>query len=267
MLRTDSSKAFDERARLVLFRASEIAVEGESCFLDAHEGLEAYLPRAARFDDPELGPLAALELEPDEGLPPGLAAKDFRAALLGRAQPEYRALSRARMLAAHPRDFAFCPVCGERTRAGSGVAVCASCGREHWTRYSPASIVLCHRGDEVLLAHNRRFREGLFSLVAGFVDAGETLEEAALRELREEAGVVAKEPRYAMSQAWPFPCSLMAGFYAEWVSGEPVPDMVEVSECRFFRADSLPEIPSPGTVAHKLIARWKAALEGGALIG
>ena len=107
-----------------------------------------------------------------------------------------------------------------------------------------------------MLAHNARFPAGRFGLIAGYVEAGETIEEAAIREAREEAGIGIGDLRYVKSQSWPFPDSLMIAFTAEWESGEARPDGVEIAELRWCGPDELPDIPPPGSVARFLIDRF-----------
>ena len=147
-----------------------------------------------------------------------------------------------------------------------GALVCPSCGRAHFPRISPAVIVLVRKGDKALLARNARFPPGgRFGLLAGFVEAGETIEEAAAREVREEARVEIRNLRYVRSQPWPFPDSLMFAFTAEWASGEARPDGVEIAELKWCGPDELPEIPFRGSVARELIEDFVAAAarEGG----
>lgn len=131
--------------------------------------------------------------------------------------------------------------------------VCPSCGREHFPRISPAVIVLVKRGGKALLARNSRFPGRRFGLLAGFVEAGETLEETAAREVREEAGIEIGALRYVVSQPWPFPDSLMVAFTAEWAGGEARPDGKEIVELLWCGPEELPEIPPPGSVARRLI--------------
>jgi NAD+ diphosphatase len=153
----------------------------------------------------------------------------------------------------------FCGACGsplEDKEGGgddAGGRACTACGRLHFPRISPAVIVLIRKGKRALLAHNARFRSGFFGLIAGFVEAGETLEEAAAREAREEAGVEIRDLRYVKSQPWPFPDSLMVAFNAEWASGEARPDGVEIGELRWCLPSELPEIPPKGSVARYLL--------------
>ncbi len=153
----------------------------------------------------------------------------------------------------------YCGACGAPLAdkdAGSedyGARSCAACGRAYFPRISPAVIVLIRKGPRALLAHNARFKSGFFGLIAGFVEAGETLEEAAAREALEEAGIVIENLRYAKSQPWPFPDSLMVAFTADWASGEARPDGVEIGELRWCLPSELPEIPPRGSVARYLL--------------
>jgi len=167
-----------------------------------------------------------------------------------------KAAVRAAELAAWRRDHQYCGACGTPTRRREDQVVfeCPSCGTEFWPRVTPAVIMLVHRGNEVLLARNARFRATpIHSCLAGFVEAGETLEEAVAREVEEEVGVVVGQPRYIGSQAWPFPHALMAGFFAPWVSGEPVPDGVEIIEAGWYHKGNLPSLPPPLSIARNLI--------------
>ncbi|MDP3177148.1 MAG: NAD(+) diphosphatase [Spirochaetaceae bacterium] len=152
-----------------------------------------------------------------------------------------------------------CGACGEpladapRDGDDEGGRVCPSCGRAHFPRISPAVIVLVRKEGKVLLARNARFPAGRFGLIAGFVEIGETLEEAAVREAREEAGIEIGNLRYRKSQSWPFPDSLMLAFTADWLSGEARPDGREIVELRWCGPDDLSGIPPLGSVARWLI--------------
>jgi NAD+ diphosphatase len=156
-------------------------------------------------------------------------------------------------------ESAFCGRCGSPNGDATDelARLCPKCGRREYARISPAVIVLVTRDDgRALLAHNAKFREGLYSLVAGFVEAGESLEHTVAREIREEVGVEVQDIEYRASQAWPFPNSLMLAFRARWASGEPRPDNVEIADVRWFAPDALPEIPAPGSISRALIDEW-----------
>jgi NAD+ diphosphatase len=108
----------------------------------------------------------------------------------------------------------------------------------------------------VLLQRNTHYRGVVWSLVAGFVDPGESLEDAIRREVREEASIEVKDIRYFGSQTWPFPSNIMIGFRAEYASGELRPDGDEVIESSWFARECLPEIPRPGSIARTMLDAW-----------
>jgi len=134
-----------------------------------------------------------------------------------------------------------------------GARFCPRCKRLYFPRMSPAVIVLVRKGDAILLGHNVRFPGKRHSLLAGFVEIGETIEETAAREIREEAGIEIKNLRYLKSQPWPFPDSLMLGFTAEWASGEARADGEELDHLGWYTIDDLPEMPMKGSIARSII--------------
>ncbi|MGN6714993.1 NAD(+) diphosphatase [Anaerocolumna jejuensis] len=151
----------------------------------------------------------------------------------------------------------FCGRCGHKTysKEDERAKVCPACGNIIYPRISPATITAIFKDEQILLAHNRKFKEGLYSLVAGFVEAGETLEECVEREIMEEIGIKVKNVRYFTSQPWAFPDSLMFAFTAEYDSGEITVDGDEITDAGWYTADCLPDIPTRDSVAGKLI-RW-----------
>lgn len=185
-------------------------------------------------------------------------------ALLGAFTPgQWHAVSCARQLLWWEKRHRFCGICGtptvdvveERARR------CPSCSAVFYPVVSPAVIVAVTRGDEVLLAHNRNFRAGMFSLLAGFVDPGETLEQAVVREVREEVGLEVGDVRYVTSQPWSFPNSLMVGFRARHLGGEIAVDGKEIEAAAWFRRDALPDLPRHGTVARMIVEQWRTELK------
>jgi NAD+ diphosphatase len=167
---------------------------------------------------------------------------------------------RAVQLVAWARTHRFCGRCGTPTvsEPGDRALRCSACGLLAYPRLAPAVIVLVHRGDEVLLARGVRFALPMYSCLAGFVEPGETLEEAVRREVREEVGVEIDDVRYVGSQPWPFPHSLMIGFDARWAAGDIAIDPAEIVDAGWFRRDGLPMVPPPISIARKLIDRWVA---------
>lgn len=172
---------------------------------------------------------------------------------------------RAVQLVEWERTHRYCGKCGTGTHedAGDRARKCSACGHVAFPRLTPAIITVVRRADELLLARNRRFPAGLFSAVAGFVEPGETLEDAVRREVNEEVGVRVGEVRYYGSQPWPFPHSLMIGFIAHWEDGEIRCDESEIVEAGWFRPDALPRVPSRMSIARRLIDAVAEELHGG----
>lgn len=139
---------------------------------------------------------------------------------------------------------------------------CPACKRVYYPRISPAVIVLVTRGEQALLARNSRFPLPFFSTLAGFSEVGESLEETLVREVREEVGIHVKDVRYFGSQPWPFPNSLMVGFFAEYESGELTLDPEEIAEAAWFSREDIPMVPPPISIARKLIDSWLAKPRG-----
>jgi NAD+ diphosphatase len=138
---------------------------------------------------------------------------------------------------------------------------CEHCGKEVWPQLATAIIVLVRKGNEVLLVHANNFRTDFYGLVAGFVETGETLEEAVHREVMEETGLHIKNLRYFGSQPWPYPCGLMVGFTADYDSGKIHLQRSELSKGSWFDKDHLPHIPEKLSVARKLIDAWLEELK------
>ena len=171
---------------------------------------------------------------------------------------QWLAAGRAVQVVEWERTHRFCGRCGIPTEAVSGerATQCPQCRLMTFPRLSPAIIVLIHRGDEVLLARSHRFPEGMYSALAGFVEPGETVEGALEREVEEEVGLQVQNLRYQGSQPWPFPNSLMLGFFAEYAGGEIVLEEAEIAEANWFPTSALPNIPGPISIANRLITSW-----------
>lgn len=191
--------------------------------------------------------------------PNGFQWHETRALLALFTPDQWQAISCARQLVWWERRHRYCGVCGAPTIIVSEERArrCPQCTSVFFPVVSSAVIVAVTRGDELLLAHNRNFRAGMFSLLAGFVDPGETLEQAAVREVHEETGIVIDSLEYVTSQPWPFPNSLMVGFRARYVSGDIAVDGKEIEQAAWFSRSALPEIPRPGTIARLIIDQWR----------
>jgi len=199
----------------------------------------------------------AVDVPAGEDPADGAAADLF--SYFGRASElDWLVAGRAVQLVDWARSHRFCGRCGTPTEAVAGERAmrCPSCRLMAFPRLAPAIITLVTRGDEALLARGVQFRGPMFSTLAGFVEAGESLEDAVHREVREEVGVEITDVTYRASQPWPFPHSLMLGFRARWVSGEIDIDPNEIAEAAWFHRDELPNIPPRISIARKLIDAW-----------
>lgn len=218
---------------------------------------------AAAFGDPEnvlyVGelhgqPCHAVDVAAFPDIPGG-EATPLRA-IFQLAGPETFALAgRATQLLDWQANHRFCGKCGSRTLMKSGEAAmsCPNCGLLAYPRISPAVMVLVRDGDKLLLGRSPHFKPGVFSALAGFVEPGETLEECAAREVREEVGVEIANLRYFHSQPWPFPNSLMVAFFADYAGGTITPDPSEIEAADWFSLDALPLLPEPISIARRLI--------------
>lgn len=162
---------------------------------------------------------------------------------------------RATQLLDWQANHRFCGHCGAPTAIKSGETAmeCPSCGLLAYPRISPAVMVLVRDGNKLLLARSPHFKPGIFSALAGFVEPGETLEECAAREVREEVGIEIAGLRYFHSQPWPFPNSLMVAFFADYAGGTITPDPKEIEAADWFPLDALPALPDPVSIARRLI--------------
>jgi NAD+ diphosphatase len=176
--------------------------------------------------------------------------------LFASAGPEVFALAgRGTQLIDWQKNHRFCGHCSTRTvmKKTEMALECPSCRLVAYPRISPAVMVLIERGDELMLARSPHFRPGVFSALAGFVEPGETLEQCAVREVREEVGLEIANIRYYTSQSWPFPNSLMIAFFADYAGGEITPDPSEIEAADWFSREALPPLPDHVSIARQLI--------------
>jgi NAD+ diphosphatase len=204
---------------------------------------------------------------PDPGT--GTRALGLRAAAATLPQADGGLAAHAAALVNWHRRHRHCAVCGTPTAVAEGGIVrrCPRCGTDHHPRTDPVVIMLVTDGDRVLLGRQPVWPPRRYSALAGFVEPGESLEEAVAREVREEAGVEVGPPRYVASQPWPFPTSLMLGFTAPWRSGEPRRIDEELEDVRWFdradvaaaiegRDDGPLAVPPRFAIARRLLERW-----------
>jgi NAD+ diphosphatase len=195
---------------------------------------------------------------------------ELRGVALALPPSEAAVVATAKSLLDWHRRHGFCSACGNASRSvDSGWRrVCPACETEHFPRVDPVVIMLAVANDKCLLGRNAGWPEGRMSALAGFMEPGETIEEACARELKEESGLVVRSVAYHSSQPWPFPSSLMIGLIAEVEDGQAVPDGVEILELRWFARDEArdvlagrhPEVATPGGlgIARTLFASWCA---------
>lgn len=171
------------------------------------------------------------------------------------------AANRAIQLAAWLAEHRYCGACGHglETQSTEPGRRCGACGSVAYPRISPVAIVLVLRGREMLLGRSPHFQPGMYSALAGFVEAGESLEDCAAREVREEVGVEIANLRWFGSQSWSYPHSLMMGFIADYAGGEIRPQAGEIEDAGWFSFDALPVLPHPASIAARMI---RAVLEG-----
>lgn len=186
---------------------------------------------------------------PDDTPPPeGWEARNLRG-WFGALDDAHLAIAmRGVQLVDWARTNRFCGACGHATeqQPNERGMRCSACGLVAYPRICPAMMTLVTRGRQVLLARNINFPPGRYSALAGFLEAGESIEDAIHREVREEVGIEVHQLRYFASQSWPFPNSLMIAFTAEWLSGELAPDPAEIADARWFELDALPDLPPAG---------------------
>jgi len=214
-----------------------------------------------------LGKLAAVDcwaLELPEP-PPGWRRMPLRAAMMSLDSTLGALAGRATQVLEWDRTHRFCGVCATPTtlQPGERARICPACGHTAYPRLSPAMMALVWRPGELLLARSPHYTAGMYSALAGFVEAGESLEECVHREVAEEVAVTVDSLRYYGSQSWPFPNSLMVAFTARWTGGEIVPQPGEIEHAQWFALDALPNIPPRFSISGHLIRDTLAKMQKG----
>jgi len=216
--------------------------------------------------------LLDLPTEPSE-LPPGTTFEELRPLLGVLSAPEAVILTCARALSIWRARHLHCGVCGSPTeprQAGHALRCTSSvCGADFFPRIDPAVIVIVHDGRQALLGRQASWPKGRYSALAGFVEPGESLEDAVVREVAEETGIRVTEAHYFASQPWPFPASMMVGFHAQ-AQHSAVQLDDELEDARWFSAEEIAAspaalLPAPYTIARRLIDAWYLQVTGQAL--
>jgi len=193
---------------------------------------------------------------------------DLRSVGWGVPRPEASVLAHARGLLHWRQRHKFCGVCGNvcEVKTAGHVMQCTVCNTQHFPRTDPAVIMLVHRNGKALLGHSTRFpRATMYSTLAGFVEPGETLEEAVRREVLEESGIQVGAVQYHSSQPWPFPGNIMLGYYAEGLTDDITIDPEELKDAKWFSRDDIRnhkelgfDLPRVDSIARRLIEDWLA---------
>jgi len=245
------------------------AFKGREILLDA----AGQLPSVAQIDNAGLeaartqylGRLGSThcysaELPDDAQLPEGFVSRDLRVAYGSLPADHHAVASRAVQVVEWDRSHQFCGRCGGPTEASKRdrSLQCPSCNVPYYPRLAPAMIVRVERGDEVLLARASNFPAGIYSILAGFVEPGESVEDAVVREVWEETRIVVRDVRYYSSQPWPYPNSLMLGFTAQYEGGEiDVSKDDEIEAAGWFRVGDLPNVfPGRMSISQWLLQDW-----------
>jgi NAD+ diphosphatase len=208
-----------------------------------------------RWEIGELEGHACWAVETDSEPPDGMVFRDLRSFFSGVDEDFFRMTGTAKQMVGWHATHRFCGHCGGETEPEPGELAkrCTRCGMMHYPRLSPAAIVLVERGDHVLLARSPGFPDGLYSVLAGFVEPGESIEDTIAREVREEVGIGVENVTYFGSQPWPFPNSLMIGFTADYAGGELAPDANEIEDAGWYTAEALPQLPPKTSIARAMI--------------
>jgi NAD+ diphosphatase len=218
-----------------------------------------------RMDD---RPCYAGELEDEKGILGTFSFMGLRSLFTRFEEDTIQAAGLANQLVLWNRNHHYCGRCGglTETKPDERARVCPQCGVINYPRLSPAVIVAVLKDHQILLAHSQRFPTKFYSVLAGFVEPGETLEACVKREVLEEVGITVKNIRYFGSQPWPFPDSLMVGFTAEYGDGNIRIDPSEITDAGWFSPDQLPPIPPKISIARRLID-WFLQQEQGRSLG
>lgn len=200
-------------------------------------------------------PCYSAEIAPDTPIPEGMMLVSLRSLHGALDEDVYLLAGKAYQIVCWDQTHQFCGRCGSHTKdqPGERAKICPNCGFIAYPRICPAVITAVLKDDKILLAHARGFQGNMYSLIAGFLEPGETLEECVQRELMEEVKIKVKNIRYFGSQPWPYPNSMMIGFIADYESGEIAVDEHEITDAGWYDKNNLPELPNKLSIAREII--------------
>ena len=200
-------------------------------------------------------PCYSVEINPEMNELKGMDFRELRSLYTVLEEDVFLLAGKAFQIINWDQTHQYCGRCGVQTEdvQGENAKICPECGFISYTRISPAIITAVLKDDKILMAHGKNFPKNRYSIIAGFVEAGETLEECVKREVMEEVGIKVKNITYFGSQPWPFPHSLMIGFISEYESGEICVDDYEITDAKWFDVNNLPELPSKMSIAREII--------------
>ena len=211
--------------------------------------------RTQYFGTLQGNPCYSAEVAPQTNAPEEMIFRDLRSLYDALEEDIFLLAGKAFQIVNWDKTHQFCGKCGTPTETMENemAKICPECGFISFTRISPAVITAIIKDEQILMAKHVRTSGNMYGLIAGFVEAGETLKEAVEREIMEEVGLKVKNINYFGSQPWPFPNSLMVGFTADYESGEINVDGNEITDAAWFEADKLPNMPSKMSIARELI--------------
>lgn len=249
----------EERNYFFIFKGDHLLIKKDEDALivpTESELKEEYMKKSYKFFIGELDlPCYAVEADELLPIPEDYVFQELYNCRSYYREKNFRMAGRAFQILNWNRNHQYCGACGTllEPMKQDKSKTCPQCGKIIFPEISPAIIVAIFRENKILLAHNGNFPENLYSLIAGFVELGETLEEAVKREIEEEVGVQVKNIQYFESQPWPFPNSLMLGFTAEWAEGEIKVDGEEIIDANWYTPDNFPGLPGEGSIARRII--------------
>lgn len=211
-------------------------------------------------------PKALVRLARDyQDLAGGLFWRPLRDLIATWSTTQFEQTARAKQLLEWHQNHGFCCRCGHQTKQHrlEMAMICPSCHYRQYPRISPCIIVIIRDGRRILLAKGKRASHHYYGLIAGFVEVGETLEQAVQRETLEEVGIQLTNIQYLGSQPWPFPSNLMLAFSADYAGGDIVLQAEEIADAQFFDIDDLPPLPNAGSIAYRMIQQHIKIIQAG----